>query len=173
MRKYTAPTIFFHWAVAALVIYNILLSPELEDVPPETAADTMALHMGVGFTILVLMIARLYWRLTHPAPALPEAMPPWQARVARGTHWALYAAVFAMVTLGLVAAAFAPYASAAFGLIPLDWFSPGNKDVYELMAGAHGVIAWAIIALFALHVGAALYHSIFKRDGVLRSMLPW
>jgi len=30
-----------------------------------------------------------------------------------------------------------------------------------------------IIALVVVHVAAAAYHAFVKKDGVLRSMLPW
>jgi cytochrome b561 len=37
----------------------------------------------------------------------------------------------------------------------------------------HRLFAFLLVALIALHVGAALYHHFIRRDGVLRRMLPY
>jgi len=34
------------------------------------------------------------------------------------------------------------------------------------------VLYWILLALIAMHVGAALYHRFVKRDSVLSRMLP-
>ncbi len=171
--KYADIAMIFHWAVFLLIANNIILYPEIGDISMDLAADAMTVHMGIGLTILVLMIARLVWRLTHPVPALPKEMPAWQQRAAHAVQWGLYAAIFVMVALGIAAAAFAPYAADAFGFIPLSWMAPENENIYEFFVGLHDIVKFVILALFAVHVGAALYHGVFKKDGVFRSMLPW
>ncbi len=171
--KFTPLAMFFHWAVFLLITYNILQHPELEDFPPALAADTMTVHMGVGLSILILMIARLYWRMTHPAPDLPDDMPRWQQRTAHFVQWGLYLAIFAMVFLGIAAAAFAPYEASAFGIVPLSWMAPANEHIHEIIVELHEAVNKIILLLFLIHVLAAGYHAIAKKDGVLRSMLPW
>ncbi len=171
--KYSVVAIVIHWVVAALVLYNVFLPPKVEDAPEEAVAGMMQLHMGIGLTILAFMLVRLYWRLTHPVPALPAGTPIWQVRAAKAVQWSLYAAVFAMVFLGITSAAFAPYEADAFGVVPLSWLAANNVETHEFFVGIHEAMNRVIIGLFVLHSAAALYHLTVKRDGVFRSMLPW
>ncbi len=171
--KYALTAIVIHWVVAALVLYNVFLPPKVEEAPEELVGGMMQFHMGIGLTILALMLLRLYWRLTHPAPELPADLPLWQKRAAKAVQWGLYAAVFAMVFLGVTSAAFAPYEAMGFGVIPLSWLAANNVDTHEFFVGLHEAMNKVIITLFVLHSAAALYHLAVKRDGVFRSMLPW
>jgi cytochrome b561 len=36
----------------------------------------------------------------------------------------------------------------------------------------HTFLAWTLLVLIGLHVAAALYHYLLRRDGVLQTMLP-
>ena len=44
-------------------------------------------HKWAGVTIFSLVLIRCIWRITHPAPPLPDAMQIWQRLVAEGTHY--------------------------------------------------------------------------------------
>jgi len=171
--KYTGPAMFFHWIIFVLIAENIILHPETGDLPPEAIADTVSFHMGVGLIILVLMIARLAWRLTHPVPALPSEMPGWQQFAAKAVQWGLYGAVFFMVIVGVGIAAVAPYGADAFGFVPLNWIAPANEGLHHTLEEIHEALRFVIILLFLVHAGAAIYHAVAKRDGVFSSMLPW
>ena len=41
-----------------------------------------------------------------------------------------------------------------------------------MIGGVHGIVAWLLLAVIALHVSGALYHAVIKRDGVIQRMLP-
>lgn len=87
-RRYTRVAILLHWAIAALVLYN-LLSGLLRDVMPR---GFFTWHVSSGVTILILTLIRVVWRLTHKPPAfLP--MPRWEAKLAHVVHFSLYAAM--------------------------------------------------------------------------------
>ena len=60
-RKYSALAMALHWLIAALVFYNIFFPPEPGDVSPEVRAQIVALHVGLGLIIIVLMIFRIFW----------------------------------------------------------------------------------------------------------------
>jgi len=172
-KKYTGLAMFFHWAVALGIIYNILLHPEMEDLPIEMAADALNIHTGVGLSLLILMIGRIWWRIKNPTPPLPDTMKPWEKVLAHAVQYGLYGLICLMLIMGLLSAAFASYAPAAFGIIPLDWFAPGNEGLQDFFASTHHRIAPVIAGLVVLHTLAAIYHALAKRDGVMRSMLPW
>ncbi|MES2987784.1 MAG: cytochrome b/b6 domain-containing protein [Pseudomonadota bacterium] len=87
-RRYTRVAIALHWAIAALVLYN-LSSGLLREFLPR---GFFTYHVSSGITILLLTVVRVVWRLTHKPPAfLP--MKRWEANLAHGVHFLLYAAM--------------------------------------------------------------------------------
>jgi superoxide oxidase len=57
------------------------------------------------------------------------------------------------------------------------WQVPALLEPYPAIRGmfvvAHEFGAKALLALISLHAGAALFHRMVLRDGVLQRMLPW
>ena len=49
----------------------------------------MTFHISFGITILLLIVLRLVWRLTHPV-APESSLPPWQRLSSEAVHWLLY-----------------------------------------------------------------------------------
>jgi cytochrome b561 len=70
------------------------------------------------------------------------------------------------------------YSSAAgfpivwFGQLALPDLLPVNKEWAEVIKPLHKLSALALMGLAALHIGAALKHQWFDRDGLLLRMLP-
>lgn len=94
-RRYSLVAIALHWAIAALILYN-LASGLLRPVLPN---GFFVLHISSGVTILLLSLVRLGWRLTHAPPALLP-MPAWQRRAARIVHFLLYAMILLLPLSG-------------------------------------------------------------------------
>lgn len=86
--RYSTIAIALHWAIAALVLYNLssgLLRPFLP-------RGFFMFHVSSGITILLLSVVRVAWRLTHrPPPSLP--MRPWERTLAHAGHALLYAMI--------------------------------------------------------------------------------
>ena len=96
-RRYTRVAITLHWAIAALIFYN-LASGLLRDFLPR---GFFTFHISSGLTILALSLFRIVWRLTHkPPPMLP--MQPWERWLAHGVHFLLYAAMLFVPWTGWV-----------------------------------------------------------------------
>jgi cytochrome b561 len=158
-----------HWTIGALVIVNILLGithDALKDVFP-----AMPLHESIGVTVLVLSLLRLYWRITHPAPPLPESVPPWQRTAARSLHWLFYALMIGMPLAGWIFTSAGKWPITIFWLFDLPKF-PVTKDdpIVGILHQAHVVIGWTWGGLLLIHIGAALYHQFMLRDHVLNRM---
>jgi cytochrome b561 len=48
-----------------------------------------------------------------------------------------------------------------------------DDAIRHIFVEAHEYGANALLALIGLHAGAALFHRLILRDGVLHRMLPW
>lgn len=161
----------FHWLVAALIIAQGVIGVSMVQMDLTPAKlRVFALHKSIGMTILALVLLRIAWRLTEKRPADPSAMPRWQRRAAHGLHFALYVLILAIPLSGW-------WFNSAAGS-PLVWFGRlqlpglgGYDPVWKPRALLlHQVMFWTLIALLAVHVGAALWHHFRQRDDVLRRM---
>ena len=170
VAKYSAVARLLHWLIALSIIAQLVLGLGHEawrDVFP-----AMPIHKALGMTVLVLSLLRLFWRFSHPAPALPSSLPGWQAVSARATHWIFYFLIIAVPLTGWI------FSSA--GTNPLSWFGLFDIPKLPVMKGnplaeatheGHEIMGLLFIALIALHIGAALYHHFALKDDVLRRML--
>ena len=179
--RYSSIAIILHWAIAILILGQIAGGLYMHNLPNDAAAkfDLYQLHKSFGVSVLVLSLARLGWRLINPAPALPQAMPPWQRFVARGVHWGFYVLIIATPLVGWAMVSVSPKE------IPTLWFGLANVPhlpivetfadraaAEELFAETHKLLALSILALLALHVAAALKHGLLDKDDVVESMAP-
>ncbi len=172
-QPYDAVSRTFHWVVVALVAAQVTIALILPAALPESAEDTIAAwHLAVGSTVLLVMLLRLAWRLTHPMPPAPADLPPALRWLARGTHWAFYVVLIVLPLLGLTAANAYRATPRLLGLIPLPRLVAPDKPFAETIGAVHRTVALLLLVLIALHVSGALYHALVKRDGVIRRMLP-
>jgi len=129
----------------------------------------IGLHMIVGITVLVLLIARLLvrWRTQHP---------DWQSAgnkffdwIGNLTHWGLYILTFAMTITGILLADQRGILARTFGIGSTP--TPGSFRQGGFSIGMlHGGIWTLLLLLILLHVGAALYHQFVLKDNLLGRM---
>ncbi|MFN0025068.1 MAG: cytochrome b [Parvularculaceae bacterium] len=183
--SYTSVAIALHWLIALLAIGQIAGGLYMEGLPESADAERVALfqlHKSFGITILLLTLARLAWRLTHPAPPLPAAMPGWQKTAARGLHAGFYALLIGVPLGGWAVVSASPFAASVktylFGVVPwphLPFFEgvADRRGLAHDIAEMHELGAKVMIALIVIHIGAAMKHWLMDGDGVLESMLPF
>lgn len=160
-----------HWLILVLILPMLYFGFTHDSIPKEERLGFFQNHMGLGLVILVLMLARLYWRITHPVPALPSDLPRWQQIASKATHHGLYALVILQPLFGLLMTTSSKGNLKAFGLFGTQ-IAP-NETINGIGHVLHGLNAWAITSLIALHVLAALYHHFIRKDTVLKRMLPF
>lgn len=177
VSRYNSVAIFLHWTIALLILGMIVLGLTMEDFPIKYRFLAFNLHKSIGLTILMLSLFRLYWRLTHRPPALPEKMKAWERFAAHASHWAFYFLIIAMPLTGwITVSADAKFPTVFFTLFEVPQFPlPAAYDthaVHEQFESLHYWLAMGTLALLVLHVGAALKHHFLDHDSVLRRMLP-
>jgi len=170
-ERYSSVAIAFHWAIAALVIANLIIGIGHDAIPLLRAL--MGAHTSIGITVLALTAGRVAWRLAHRPPALPATTAGWEKGVAHATHWTLYALMIVMPLTGwmLVSAPASQRPFLWFGLFTVPEL-PVSKELADLGHNAHGVLGWVMAGLVVLHIAAALRHHLILRDRVLVRMAP-
>jgi cytochrome b561 len=170
---YTRTAIALHWLVAALIFLNIVIGFYMEGFAKNTPErnDVMFYHASFGSLIFILALARLVWRLTHPAPALPSTLPRWQATVSHWVHRILYALMLMIPFVGYVHRLAGDHAVNFFGLGELPVFIDKDEPLRILTDTLHVASVWVLITLLALHLVATLKHRLIDRDGVIERML--
>lgn len=181
--RYGAVAMTLHWLIAALILVNLYLGLSFDDYPRGSPAlfAVVQIHKSIGLTVLMLSILRLVWRLINPAPPLPAGMPPALRAFAHGTHYLLYFLIIAIPFSGwlLVSASPTGLPTMYFGLFTWPYFgflADLPRAAKRLWSHdfflVHMYLAWSAIVLVALHVCGALYHQFFRRDDVLKRMIP-
>jgi cytochrome b561 len=169
--RYSTGAIWFHWIIAALVVFNIIVGIFHEGVPALRAL--MGAHKAVGITVLVLTLGRLAWRLSHRPPPLPADVAPWEQIMARTVRILFYALLLLMPLSGwtMVSASQHPRPLSWFGLfdVPLLGVSHAAGGPASTM---HAVLGYLLAALVLLHVAAALRHHFILRNSVMGRMVP-
>jgi len=171
--RYTRTAIAIHWIVAALIIGNLAFGLYMVGLPlSPQKLRYMSYHKWVGITVLLLSAARLLWRWRNPAPALPNAMKPWEQRAARASHALLYVLFFAAPLSGWLYSSAAGFKTVYLTLVPIPDLIAKNKDVADVLRIVHRSINYLLAAVVAVHAAAALKHHFVDRDDVMRRMLP-
>lgn len=163
----------FHWVVAICVIGMIIVGFLLDAIPTPERYTIIQLHKSIGFTLLIVMTLRLFWRFLSPPPPLPGNVSRWQVIVAKMTHGMLYVSTFTMTISGWMMSSFYGYAINWFFLvkipIPVD---EKNRYLARIFSNIHDVAAWVFVVLICVHTLAALKHHFIDRDSILTRMLP-
>ena len=165
-----------HWLTVAFVAVMVPVGLVMTSRAEHNIWDglTNALyssHKLAGVLLLCLVAVRLIYRLSHGAPPDEPTLEPWQKRVSHLTHWAIYALLIAVPLLGWTGISLYP-ALDIFGLFTLPGLVSPNQPMSSTVFNLHKLGAFALVALVAMHVGAACFHYFIRKDGVLRRMLP-
>jgi cytochrome b561 len=172
-QRYTNFAIFLHWLIAIGVFVMIGLGWYMTDVPKGTPerAFWFNLHKSIGTTIGVLVLIRVWWRVTHRPPALPASMPAWEVTAAKISHALLYACLIVMPVVGFLASNFTKYGVKYFG-IPIGPFFPENQGLRDGLQEVHQFTSYVLATVVIVHVLAAVKHLVLDKDRVFERMLP-
>ena len=164
-------SIALHWLTAILILTIWFIGSSIKSDLEAGSMATLRLHTSIAISAYVLLWARIIWRFKQ---GHPDAMPG-QAGVfyliGKYTHYAILAAVAAMLITGPLMAW-----SRGEPIYVFDWFTiPGpygmNMDLYTFLHGIHVWGSRIIIVGTALHLGGVYKHAAFNQDGTFGKML--
>ena len=174
-KGYRLPARILHWLLAVIVIAMLPVGGIMvtEGLDRATQNLLFILHKNTGVLILLLMLVRLLYRVTHPPAPLPASVPGWQKRAAGLSHLALYVMVFFMAITGYIRVTMGGFPIEALEALGLHPLLPRSEAVAEIAKTLHFYGRYVLIAILALHIAAAALHALILRDGVFGRMWPF
>lgn len=173
--RYCPIAIILHWAIAALLMFQLGLGWHMTDMPRSAVMfEAFQFHKSIGMAILLLSLLRVGVRVAVPRPA-PVEGPRWQGVLASGVHGLLYVFMIGGPLTGWALVSTAPVAMATllFHTVPLPHLPLGHGWHDGVEAG-HSLLAWIGAGLIALHIAGALKHQLSARreEWVVPRMMP-
>ena len=139
-------------------------------------------HGLVAVYFALLLALRIVWRLSERTPHPLTESATWEKWAAHGAHLGLYALMIAMIVTGYLMwsglpnrfdparAAFFDYN--LFGVFKMTGIHAlADRPTSKYWEAWHETRSHFMEALVAIHIAAALWHQVFKRDIVMSRMI--
>ena len=172
---YTRTAQALHWIMAIIFILawgigfysgNFLSY----DIDGSFKGEVITLHKNIATSIIFLVIIRIFWRYTHPAPKLPSNMSPLMKTFAHCGHLALYFMLLALPITGCLFSWSAGHPAPVLYLFNLPTLIAKNPEITAIVKPLHIWLSWCAGLLIVGHLLAALKHHFIDKDNVLTSM---
>lgn len=169
VSRYHPLLVLLHWVLAFFIIAALGLGALVMVKIPNTdpmKLEALRSHMAGGVIILLLMLGRFLVRSQTAHPAAASTGNSALDRLAWLSHRLFYPAVLATAGSGLFMALQTGLPGIVFGgdgVLPADFWAFPIRTV-------HYCLTRVLMALIALHIAGALYHTLILRDGLLRRM---
>ncbi len=167
-HRYDALSRVLHWIFAVVILYTMAAGFSLHVIEhPALWKFVSTLNMSLASCLIALFPIRFLWSFFREAPAEIDAIPAPQRAIAHVVHALIYALVAFVLFSGFV---MVPDGYWLFGVLYIRTpFAAG--PVTEHWFVLHKIACYTLMALVALHVGAALKHHFISRNDVLKRML--
>lgn len=176
IRRYSNVAVTFHWLTVALVVVQAVLGFWFFNIEPGPQRATLfTWHKTVGPLILVITLARLWYRLRNPPPPFPPELPRWERTAAVWNHRLFYFLLIVMPLLGLTAVSGlerTPTTQLAFG-IPFPLIPGIGEALGEQAGDIHAALSFVLVALILVHIAAALKQQFYNHWRVAGRMPPF
>lgn len=167
MTQYSKRMVIVHWLTLALLLVAWFSGETVNEARHEGEATLLcyAAHGLVGFTVLLLTLARLYFRNKDGTP--PPAGQSLMDKAASGMHHLLYLVLILLPFSGAMQVLTSDVGKALLSgdaaLLPAKFDGVPAHEVHE-------ILVTVLIALVAVHVLGALKHQFIMKDGLLERM---
>ncbi|MDR5879743.1 cytochrome b [Caballeronia sp. LZ032] len=161
-----------HWVMAICILAMLFIGVGMVSTVKPEYLTLVSIHKPLGVTILILALIRLVVRITRGAPPLPADMPMPMKLAAKLSHYVFYALMIVLPLLGYGMLSAADYPVVVAGM-RIPSLLPHSNSLHTLLWNAHRFLALCFFALIVVHLAAALFHALVRRDGVFHAMAPW
>ena len=183
-KRYGTGARIFHWLFVLLFLLQVPAGiamvvpavigdfPVLPGVEQSTVDAIYIFHKGLGAVLLVVVMLRVLWRLTHRPPPMPEHWPPLERKIAARTHTFIYVLMVVAVVTGyvhVVGLGFPMELLNALGVPPLI---PRMEGIAVASSFIHRFTVVVLVGVVGVHVAEVLRHQWVERDGEMSRMWP-
>ncbi len=156
LADYSLTAKIFHWVTAAAFLAQFPIGFTMVQMTSGSLSTFMySLHKSTGFFLLWLVIVRLAYRLRNPVARRGSKLADWHYRATQAAHYTIYALLILVPLTGWLGAS--AYASLEiFGGLNLPSIIPANEARGIWLFWTHGLLAFALIVIVAVHVGFAM-----------------
>ena len=172
--RFDQTSMMLHWLTVLLIVVQFasIWTRESVEHQSQLGMALLSLHRSAGTLTWFTAVARLVWRRYFAyLPPFPPSMPKFQQIAAKANEYGLYVLLLAMPITGMMRVLLRGQPFELF-----FWQVPAllepNPDLRSMFIEAHDLGAKAMLLLIGMHAGAALFHRLVLRDGVLQRMLP-
>jgi len=170
VTRYHPFLVILHWLLAALIFAALCIGFLYLASMPNTdpgKIPVLRLHMAGGMLILALTVLRAMTRKLTARPARVPTAHRLADSLVPLTHYSFYVLTLLMVGTGYATGIIVGLPAIVFGNSgdPL----PPSFTPYPTFT-AHFYLALVLLGLIVLHVAAALYHHVVRKDGLLHRM---
>ncbi|QFY42754.1 cytochrome b [Candidatus Methylospira mobilis] len=171
--KYPVSLRAVHWLMTAGFGLLFVTGPVMVDLAKDDPlrAILMNLHKSIGVLVLVFVGLRLFIRLRASVlPELPAEFEQWERELAHYAHRFLYVLMLVVPLSGWAVSDLHGRPVKLFGLV-LPKLFPTIEGIGATPGFVHTVIAYAALAVIALHLAGILKHRYLDRQCVLKRMI--
>ncbi len=171
--SYGLVSIGFHWAIALAMLGLVGLGAWMVGLTyyDPWSNRSLALHKAFGILVLVLVAAKFGWRIVDPGPSFGPEVKRYERVGATAMHWLLNAFILLLPATGYLISTSEGAGIDVFGLFEVPALFDVSEGTRNLAIELHFYLAYGLIALVALHAGAALKHYLVDRGSTLRRIL--
>lgn len=166
---------FFHWTTVLFLLalfpvgmYMTYRGGEL-NIWDDLTNSLYSWHKLAGFSLLALVLLRLLYRLIFGTPGDEPTLNTFQVVASRVVHLGMYILLVAIPLSGWIGTS-AFGALTTVGGIQLPAIVGQDKALAEQAFAVHEVLGQMLLVLIVIHVLAALYHYLIRRDNVMARM---
>lgn len=161
-------TRYLHWGIALAMVVVVASGWYAIDIGYMSPiyARLLDAHQLVGLCILAFGILMMLWHIGSRPPSHLASLSAFERWAARVVHTLLYLSLLLIPVTGYVATT-QEGPQNIFGLT----LPALIVDRESIALAMHYYLGYGIVALMAMHAGAALKHHFINRDSTLRRML--
>ncbi len=176
MRVWDLPVRLFHWSLVALLATSW--------ISVEIGGNAMQIHQWSGVSVLTLLVFRLAWGFlggTHARFAAfvrsPAAALRYALTLARGEspHYLGHNPLGGWMVLALLTSLGIQAGTGLFANDDIMIEGPlavyVSKETSNLLTKVHGINFNVLLTLVGVHILAALYYLLFRRENLIGPML--
>ena len=178
MTSYRFGQRLLHWLIAVSLVPLFILGLWMTARAGASLWDDQTnllygLHKALGFTVLLMMVARLMLKACLTTPPYPASLSPRLAIAAKLMHGLLYLLLIVVPLLGWAGVTAYPALITVAGQhLPAMPLIVQNEALAKQLFAAHGTLALVLGALIIAHICAALKHLFINRDEIFARMWP-